>query len=168
MITIDNYIDCDREQIKDHTVELINKTPYGLSPDDLWTTMSRIGMNRKDFKILIDELLEDKIHLEMSLPDYRTLRGNKRRQMVYITSYKQITKKAAPIQKHEADNAAIVLKIITANTPIFEIKLKSLYKSEIKSLHGLNEAIIYLINEGKIKRNEQPKTGKIKTTYTAT
>ncbi len=169
MITIETYADMSAEEIEDDAVLRIRKTPMGLNPEDFETVMLRIGMNRREFKMLTFNLLEKgRLMFEMSSPEYRNLLGKKRRQMVYIASYNQLKEKPKTINQAEAKNAAIVLRIISVYPiGIRETLLKKLYKSEVKALYGLKEAIAHLISTGKIKRNDQPKTGKIKTIYTA-
>jgi hypothetical protein len=169
IITIDNYTDCTPEEIINHAIDMVSKTPRGLCPADLQWKMSLIGMTKKDFSLLVKRLEEDdRIMLRMSAPDYRRLSGTKRQQMVYITSQKQLAEKSTTIKHHQLHNAAIVLRIIAEHGTIKENTLKKLFKAETGTLYDLKESLIHLITEGKIKINEQPKIGKIKTIYTAT
>lgn len=167
-ITPENLADMNTEDIEQHGVDTLRQYPYGLNPADWETVMRRAAIQKKDSTMLAKNLVSaGRIKFEMSQPEYRTLERKKRKQMVYISVNQKNKAAISTLDRCQREIADYIWQVIADTNGIKELKLRAIYLNKIGNFHGYREIIYYLLATNKIKTNEKPKTGKIKTIYTA-
>ncbi len=168
-----DHNDMDGGEIQSLVFKLIRFYYYGISLKDLKVRSDAYGVLPEELTIVIHRLLKmGTVKLVKSTSEYRTINDQPRKRTdVYITTTPVINDTARQSQprRYYPKNNALLLRLITDRpNGIKDQDLRPAYKSENGDLSCYNDGIKHLLNTGKIKTNKTPKTGKIKTIYSAT
>lgn len=163
----------DMGDIQSLVFKLIRFYYYGISPKDLATRSAAYGVSQKELTFVMQSLLRmGTIKFVKSTSEYRTINDQPRKRTDVYISINPLINDTSPVsrpRRYYPKNNALLMRLITAYPRgIKDSDLRKAYKRENGDMSFYNDGIKHLLNTGKIKENDKPSIGKIKTIYTAT